>query len=352
VNSHPPFVWVEDHRVVGLDPADPLKYGGTAETQSFPEKMLAPVMSGAKAAHALYREEEHGTTLTEKATTWMRGQKDKPLFIYFATPHIHHPFTPGAKFKGSSEAGLYGDFVHELDWMVGEVMRTLDELKLSDNTLIILTSDNGGMFNHGGRHAAELGHKINGGLLGSKFGVWEGGHRVPFIARWPGKIPAGSDSNQLLSNVDLMATFAAIVGRELSEGERRDSINMLPALTGNPEKPMRTELVLCPNKPSHMSLRKGKWMYIPSRSDGGFTGSKPGDHAWGGVAVTTLVNTPNSDIVDGKIKPDAPEAQLYDLEVDVNQNTNLYSRFPEVASEMQAALDSYRVATSTTPAKN
>lgn len=147
VNSHPPFVWVEDHRVVGLDPADPLVYGGTPPTQMFPEKMMRPAMSGGKAAHALYRDEEVGTTLTEKAQTWLRANKDGPFFLYFATPQIHHPFTPAKRFQGTSDCGRYGDFIHELDWMVGEVMRTLDELKLRDNTLVILTSDNGGMLN-------------------------------------------------------------------------------------------------------------------------------------------------------------------------------------------------------------
>ncbi len=220
VNSHPPFVWVEDHRVVGLDPADPLKYGGTPPTQIFPEKMLAPAISGGAAAHALYREEEHGTTLTEKATTWMRTQDDKPFFLYFATPHIHHPFTPGARFKGSSEAGRYGDFIQEFDWMVGEVMRTLDELKLRENTLVILTSDNGGMLNQGGQQAWQAGHRLNGDLLGFKFDAWEGGHRVPFIARWPGKIPAGSVSNQLICHIDLFATFAALTGAELAQATR------------------------------------------------------------------------------------------------------------------------------------
>ena len=116
----------------------------------------------------------------------------------FATPHIHHPFTPGPKFKGSSEAGRYGDFIQEFDWMVGEVLRTLDELKLRDNTLVIFTSDNGGMLNQGGQDAWKAGHRLNGDLLGFKFDAWEGGHRVPFIARWPGKIEAGSVSDQLI----------------------------------------------------------------------------------------------------------------------------------------------------------
>ena len=313
---------------------------------------MANEFSGAVEAHKLFNDYEVGTKLTEKATEWIKSRNGKPFFAFFATTNIHHPFTPAKRFQGTSQAGLYGDFIHELDWIVGEVRKSLEDAGVANNTLILFTSDNGGMFNSGGSHAAELGHKINGDLLGSKFGVWEGGHRVPFIAWWPGKVPAGTVSNQLLSSVDLMATVAAIVGRDLTDTERRDSINMLPVLTGNPDKALRTELVACPNSKAHLSLRKGKWMYIPAQSDGGFTGSKPGDHALGGAAVTLLVGTPNSDIEDGKIKPDAPPAQLYDLEADRNQTTNLYNRFPEVVSEMQAALESYRQATPPAPGRN
>ncbi len=128
--------------------------------------------------------------MTEKATSWIKSREGKPFFAYFATTNIHHPFTPAKQFQGTSQVGLYGDFIHELDWIVGEVRKSLEDAGVADNTLILFTSDNGGMFNHGGRYAAELGHKINGELLGSKFGVWEGGHRVPFIAWWPRKIPA------------------------------------------------------------------------------------------------------------------------------------------------------------------
>jgi arylsulfatase A-like enzyme len=342
VNSHPPFVWVEDHRVVGLDPADPLVYGGKEITQAFPEKMMSPPMSGAKAAHALYREEEHGTTLTEKATKWMRDHADKPFFLYFATPHIHHPFTPGAKFKGSSECGRYGDFIQEFDWMVGELMRTLDELKLRDNTLVILTSDNGGMLNRGGQEAVTAGHRLNGDLLGFKFDAWEGGHRVPFIARWPGQIPAGSVSDQLVCQVDFLATFAALTGAKLSPTDAPDSLNILPALTGAPAQAIRNDLVISPNRSSHLALREGKWIYVGARGGGGFGGTKTGDHGLGGPAALKFAGEANSDVADGKFKPDAPKEQLYDLVADPRQTRNVIRDHPEVAARMKARLTALR----------
>lgn len=351
VNSAPPYVYVENTSVVGADPEDPLVHIGRGEEGT--PTPITPIpkeaaqrsdnqFSGAVKAHGMFNDFEVGTKLTEKATDWIESREGKPFFMYFATTNVHHPFTPAKQFQGASEAGPYGDFTQELDWIVGEVRKSLEAAGVADNTLIIFTSDNGGMFNHGGRHAAELGHKINGDLLGSKFGIWEGGHRVPFIAWWPGKIEADTVSGEMLSNVDMLATFAAVTGRELSEEEKQDSINMLPVLTGDSEKQLRTEMVITPHKPTHMAVRKGKWMYIPAKSDGGFRGSKPNQHAWGGAAVTKLVNTPNSDIVDGKIKNDAPKAQLYDLEADMNQTKNVFNEFPEVVKEMQELLKGYK----------
>jgi hypothetical protein len=184
------------------------------------------------------------------------------------------------------------------------------------------------------------GHKINGNLIGSKFGIWEGGHRVPFIAWWPGKIEAGSVSDQLTISVDLLATFAALTEQKLAN--QKDSINMLPTLTGTPEKALRSEMFITPHKPSYMAFRKGKWMYIQAKSDGGFRGSKPNQHAWGGAAVTKPVNTPNSDIEDGKLKKNAPPAQRYDLEADVNQIQNVYHNYPGVVEKMAAVLKKAR----------
>jgi arylsulfatase A-like enzyme len=348
VNSAPPYVYVENDHVVAGDPDDPLVYVGRNIKDPTPITLItleagARVgnhFKGAVEAHKEFNDYEVGTRLTKEATGWIAARGENPFFLYFSTTNVHHPFTPAKRFQGTSEAGAYGDFVHELDWIVGEVMKSLEAAGVADNTLVIFTSDNGGMFNEGGRVAAKMGHKINGDLLGSKFGIWEGGHRVPFIARWPGQIEAGTVSDQLLCSIDLLASFAVLTGKELDDP--KDSINILPALTGNPDGPLRTEMFMTPNKQTHMALRRGKWMFIPAKSDGGFRGSKPSDHAWGGASVTTLVGTPNSDIEDGKIKPGAAPAQLYDLEADVNQTTNLYYDHPEVTQKMSAALKQAR----------
>ena len=345
VSSHSPFVLVENHRVLGLDPADPLVFGGAPPTQPFPEKILIhqPV-SGGKAAHALYQDEELGTTLAQKAVKWIREKKDAPFFLYFATPQIHHPFTPHPRFQGTSDCGRYGDFIHELDWMVGEVLNTLDELKLTENTIVIFTSDNGGMLNEGGQDAWRAGHRANGDLLGYKFGAWEGGHRVPLIVRWPGKVPRASTSNQLFCSIDWLATFAAITRRPLSVTEGPDSFNQLPTLTGTPAKPVRDQVVLAPNSPKHVAFRSGNWIYISAQGDGGFGGIR------GGPGSVAFSHRQNSDITDdGKIKPDAPPDQLYDLEADPQQTRNVIRENPAVAEKLRTQLQAHRSAPRTAP---
>ncbi|MCM2369620.1 sulfatase-like hydrolase/transferase [Aporhodopirellula aestuarii] len=350
VNSAPPYVFVENDRVFGRVADDPLVYvGRNAGNKATPITPLTAehgnrvpnFFTGASNAHSLYNDFTLGTTLAKRATDWIREQSDNPFFLYFATTNIHHPFTPAPRFQGSSECGLYGDFIHELDWIVGEVMTTLEEKGIADNTLVIFTSDNGGMFNHGGQKAFSMGHRSNGELLGFKFGAWEGGHRVPFIARWPGHIQPGTTSTQLISGVDMLATFAELTQQTLDKESLADSVNVLPALIGEPESPLRDTLILCPYRQSHLAVRKGKWVYIDAQDEGGFKG-KPGTHAAGGAACASFVGNVNSDIENGRIKKDAPPAQLYDLENDVAQTQNLYRENPEVASQMKALLDSYR----------
>lgn len=341
VSSHPPFVYVENHRVVGLDPNDPFVFDQNqkAETREFQEKMWIDRVSGARAAHALYNDELVGTTLAEKAVQWIRDQKKNPFFLYLATTNIHHPYTPHPRFQGTSQAGRYGDFIHELDWIVGEVMNTLEEQGLAENTLVIFTSDNGGMLNQGGQDAWKLGHRMNGDLFGFKFDAWEGGHRIPFIVRWPGKIEPGSRSDILISNVDMLATFADLLDYDLSEGEGPDSYSVLPALTGNPEKQIRDHLGIAAWQKPNLSLRSGKWMYIGAQGGGGFTGTIPGDHGLGGPGALNFTGGVNSDIVNGKIREDAPKEQLYNLENDLGQSRNVILDYPEIAMEMRQKLN-------------
>ena len=346
VNSGPPFVYVENHSVVDYDPEDPFVMGKESATQKWPEKGGYRGIGGAKKAHLRYRDEYVGTTFAEKAVSWIKKhserQKKQPFFMYLATTNIHHPFTPHPKFKGTSQCGLYGDFIHELDWIVGEVLKTLDELEIAGNTLVVFTSDNGGMLNVTGQKAWKAGHRLNGGLLGFKFGAWEGGHRVPFIARWPGKIPAGTESDALVSQIDLLPTFAALAGSKLPEDAVIDGVNQLPVFTNKAKTSQRELLVISPNSPKHLTIRKGDWVYVPDQDEGGFQGKEIGNHLLAGAAAQKLTKLVNSDVKDGEIREDAPPAQLYNLKDDPYQATNLHNERPEVVDELSALLEKWR----------
>lgn len=349
VNSHPPFVYVENHEVLGADPKDPFVYGQKAKTKEIHEKMHLDDIGGADAAHALYEDEYVATKLTEKATDWIKqqtrsassGETAKPFFLYLATTNIHHPFTPHPQFLGTSEAGLYGDFVHELDWIVGEIMKTLEAQGVADNTLVIFTSDNGGMLNETAQQAVKLGHKINGDLLGAKFDAWEGGHRVPFIAWWPGHIEAASTSSEVICNIDMIRTLAELTGTTLKPGQGQDSASFLAVLTDESAVVERDHLLISPFRATHLSVRKGKWMYIGGKSGGGFSSPKLGAHGFGGAAAVAYMGKENTNFQDGKLKPDLPDGQLYNMEQDPYQTTNVYMDYPEVVAEMAALLKSY-----------
>jgi arylsulfatase A len=346
VNSGGPFVYVENHEVVGYDPEDPFVPRGKKPslTEKWPAKDASP-FGGADKAQLRYRDEYVGTEFAERAVKWIDEQSkspEKPFFLYLATTNIHHPFTPHPKFKGTSDCGRYGDFIHELDWIVGEVLSSLDRHKIADNTLVIFTSDNGGMLNEGGQDAWKAGHHLNGKLLGFKFGAWEGGHRIPFIARWPGKIPSGTTSGALISQIDLISTFAAISKTTLPENAVIDGVNQLPELLGEAKTPARDFLVISPNSPKHLTLRKGDWVYIPARNEGGFQGTKMGDHLLGGAATQPLTSLVNSDIFDGKVLNGAPSAQLYNLKTDPYQEVNVYEQHPEKVDDLTKTLKAWQ----------
>ncbi|WP_373055867.1 sulfatase-like hydrolase/transferase [Zunongwangia sp. H14] len=352
LNSHPPFVYVRNHYVVGLEEDDPFVWGEEANTQPFPEKWNKwnQKIGGADKAHSLYKDRLVGTTLKDSAIAFIKRHKEEPFFLYYATTNIHHPFTPAKRFVGSSDAGRYGDFIEELDWIVGEVMKTLEEENLAENTMLILTSDNGGMLNMGGQDAYKMEHHMNGDLLGFKFDAWEGGHRVPFIVRWPGKVKENSIASQLLSsNVDMAATFAALFNRKLQKGEALDSYNMLPVILGETDKQIRNEMLIAPNNLENIALRQGEWMYISAQGGGGFTAPYRGMHDFGGPAATTFTGQENSDIENGKIKENAPPAQLYNLKKDPSEKVNLYNEYPQQVAEMKKRIEQIRASEQTRP---
>ena len=351
LNSHPPFVYVENHHVVGFEKDDPFVWGKEAATAPYPEKWNRwnQKIGGANKAHQLYVDSLVGTTLKDTAQAFIKRHKNEPFFLYLATTNIHHPFTPAKRFLGRSDAGRYGDFIEELDWIVGEIMNTLEKENLTENTILVLTSDNGGMLNRGGQDAYAMDHHINGELLGFKFDAWEGGHRIPFIVRWPGKVEAGSVSNQLLSNVDMVATFAALFDRKLKKGEAVDSYNMLPTFIGNPDENIRPSLLIAPDNIENLAVRKGKWMYISGQGGGGFKAEYRGIHDFGGPAATVFTHQKNSDIAHGRIKENAPPAQLYNLEKDLSETHNLYEDYPEKVEEMQLELERLQQVRQTRP---
>ena len=343
VNSGPPFVYVEDHHVVGADESDPFVYGKKSVTKVFPEKSGYGAIGGGTAAHRLYDDELVGTTIRKRAMDWIdQRDTDTPFFLYLATTNIHHPFTPAKQFVGTSDCGPYGDFVHELDWIVGGVLDSLEERGFADNTLVLFTSDNGGMLHVTGQKAWKLGHRLNGDLLGFKFGVWEGGHRVPMIARWPGKIPAGTTCDALISHIDLLATLASLVDQPLPKEHELDSVNQLANFTHRTTTALRDTLVLTPNSPKHLGIRRGPWVYVPAQNSGGFQGKKVGDHLFAGAATMPFTGRTHSDIVGGRLKRDAPTGQLYNLESDPTQQQNVYASHPEVVKKLDRVLQRYQ----------
>jgi arylsulfatase A-like enzyme len=171
-----------------------------------------------------------------------------------------------------------------------------------------------------------------------KFDSWEGGHRVPFIARWPGKIAARSTSDQLVCHVDMLATLAALTGCALAEADGPDSFNLLPALTGTPEKPLRNHVVVAPSRRENLAIRQDRWVYIGAQGGGGFGGTQVGEHSLGGPAALKFAGEVNSDVENSRFKPDAPKAQLYDLRSDPSQTRNVIREHPEIAARLKALL--------------
>ena len=250
-------------------------------------------MTGGKAA--CWKDGQMSDILTDEAIKFIEKHKERPFFLYFATHGIHEPRVPHARFTGKSGAGVYGDHTEELDDAVGRVLAALDRLKLADKTLLIFSSDNGATdwvgYDYGPR-ANLNGHKVNGVLRGEKGTLWEGGTRVPFIVRWPGHVPAGETSAVLVSQTDLLASCARLLGTKLPNGAARDSAEVLDALLGKSGVGRREWVVNQFN--AKCALRVDNWKWV--------------------------------------------EGQLYDLSSDLSETRNLVGEQPGRAKAMSARL--------------
>lgn len=259
---------------------------------------------------------------TEEALRIIGGQAAtspgarKPLLLYLAYTAPHTPWLPSAQFVGKSGAGMYGDFTTMVDAEIGRVLAALDTADLSRDTLLIFTSDNGPVWYQ--TDVRKFGHDSAGGLRGMKSDAWEGGHRMPFIVRWPGWVKARTVSDQTICFTDLLSTFADVCGTKLPAGAGPDSFSLLPVLEGRQPagKPIRGPVVMqAGSVSSMMMIRSGNWKLITGLGSGGF--SKPN-------AI--------------KARPGEPEGQLYNLRDDLAETKNLYVDRPDVVARLKAEL--------------
>lgn len=330
-----PTVYVENHKVVGLDPNDPITINYNERVGTDPIGLEHPEMlkmqadsqhSGTivngisrigfmKGGHKAYwKDEDFATVLNDKVTEFITAHKDQPFFLYYSLPSIHVPRAPNARFTGATTMGPRGDDIVQMDWMTGAVMATIQKLGLENNTLVIFSSDNGPVLDDGyaDKAVALLGnHQPSGIYKGGKYSAYEGGTRVPTITYWPGNIQAG-ESNALISQVDFFNSLAKLVGQKPEKGAAPDSKNMLPVLMGksnNGRKNMVEESFV-------MSLRSGDWKYIAVAK-----GKNP-DWLKNKKVPTGLQGTP----------------QLYNLEDDPKENHNLAEEYPEITGKMAQEL--------------
>ncbi len=314
VPNFPPYCFIENDHVLGKIPDRPKPdnmHGNPGLMQEGWD--LHRILPGLKNRAVQFIQQQAGS--------------DKPFLLYLPLTAPHTPIVPNQEYAGRSTAGDYGDLVAEVDGIVGAVTKTLNRAGLAENTLVVFTSDNGSPARAGDSHLrdkqwAETGavermfdHHPNAPWRGMKADIFEGGHRVPLIVRWPGVVPAGKANSQLVCLVDWLATVAAIVGQELPDTAAEDSFNLLPTLR-NPAEIARNDLIHHSGG-GMLALRLGNWKLIAGKGSGGWT----------------RVKSSNSD----------PAGQLYNLATDPEEKNNRYAQEPEIVAGMTGLLNKYKI---------
>jgi arylsulfatase A-like enzyme len=315
VINFPPYAWIENNRIFEA-PTEVMDINNVGfETKEGEwEFRPGPKVKGWNPYEVLPK-------LTEKAVEWVKNQsRNKPFFLYFALPSPHAPIIPNDDFLGKSAAGGYGDFMFQTDWVAGQILKVLEEKGFENNTIVIFSSDNGPE-HYAFQRAEKYGHFSMGELRGLKRDVWEGGHRVPLIIKWPGHVKKGAVSDMLFSQIDLMATLTAALGIEIPENAATDSYNLLPGLLGEKtDLPVR-EVLIHNTFAKRWAVRKGPWLYI---------NDKTGQHT----------EMPESFKKIRGYTDFETNGLLFNLEKDPEQRVNLYEEYPERVREMEQLIDS------------
>jgi arylsulfatase A len=336
-NDRVPCVYLENHRVVNLDPKDPLFVGKKpegVECTEYPDGKKDPsAMTYYKSSHghnasvingigrigkmwggrsALWNDETMADGFVKQAKKYLASRKkDEPFFLYFSSQDIHVARAPHPRFKGKSELDYRGDAMVQFDWAAGEIINALEEQGLKDNTIVIFSSDNGPVYDdgyedgttvHTSTKEVDRGHDASGPYRGGKYQIYEGGTRVPLIVCWPGHVSPGSKSGALVNQIDFIASFADLLGIELEDGQAVDSRNILPALLGKERTGQRYMIEEAPT----LALRRGSWKYIQGKAD------KVGE--------------------------------LYNLKTDAGEQANVAVENPKIAAEMQELLEKLKAA--------
>lgn len=308
----PPYVYVQDHRLTEpLTSRTPLHKPDTGYAGAFwREGLMTPSFDFHDVLPNFIR----------KAQDFLRTQQaSNPFFLYLPLPAPHTPWMPVDPWKGGSQAGEYGDFVEQLDAGIGRLLATLDSMGLAKNTLVVFTSDNGPYWRDD--YISKYGHRSAGPLRGMKGDAYEGGHRVPFIVRWPGHVAPGSVSDATTTLANLMATVSEITGENNRKFVPEDSYSILSVLTGKNDRVPGQPAVVHHSSVGFYAVRMGDWKLIEGLGSGGFTVPK-----------------------QIKPKPGAPAMQLFNLRQDIGEKRDLIAERPDKAAELKAMLDRIRQA--------
>lgn len=317
VINFPPYAWIEDDKLVTAPDTlmdtnkwKPIKEGNW-------ECRPGPMVTG-------WDPYQNLPETTRRGVEYIRAQKDsgKPFFLYFAYPSPHAPIIPNDEFDGKSEAGPYGDFVFETDNSIGKLLAALEESGQADNTIVIFSADNGSEY-YAYERDEKYDHWSSAPFRGLKRDIYEGGHHVPFIIRWPGVTKPGSSSGALISQVDLMATLASLLGHDLPQNSAEDSHDFLPYLQGRADAGPRTSMVHNTNA-NQYAVRDGDWVLINTKTGW----ARPAPPEW---------NAKHQQPAD-----DGQPVELYNLKEDIQQRHNLASNHPERVEALQALLKKLR----------